>query len=292
MQAALEQAWQAIQQTPDDVTRLEVLADLLLQEESAFGELLRLELERERVGGTTLTPRIERERRAIATGLRHEFAETDWRRGFVRTTRGQGATTLRRVLAHPALRLLRVVEWEFGPEDSLDAIDASLEALPPTVVELRLTGLNLEAGSLDWPRQLARLQTMVTNLRLSLEGVSAGELRTFHLHPLGVDAAEFLRSLETVWFPNLIEWSLQLEPTTERWPASFLAGDRTPALKRLWLSGGLMPEHLEELASSGLLRGLEELTLDVQHLPKFDMILSDTADRFEHLKRFRRPTPR
>ena len=33
-------------------------------------------------------------------------------------------------------------------------------------------------------------------------------------------------------------------------------------------------------------------TLDVQHLPQFDMILSDTADRFEHLKRFRRPTPR
>lgn len=289
MQAALEQAWQAIQQTPDDVTRLEVLADLLLQEESAFGELLRLELERERVGGTTLTPRIERERRGIASGLRHEIADADWRRGFVRTTRGQGATTLRRVLAHPAFRLLRVVEWEFGPEDSLDAIDASLEALPPTVIELRLTGLNLEPGSLDWPRQLVRLQTMVTNLRLSLEGVVAAELRVLHLHPMSV---EFLHSLETVWFPNLVEWSLHLEPTAERWPASFLAGDRTPALKRLWLSGGLMPEHLEELASSGLLRGLEELTLDVQHLPQFDMILSDTADRFEHLKRFRRPTPR
>lgn len=292
MQAALEQAWQAIQATPDDVSRLEVLADLLLQEESAFGELLRLELERERVGGQKLTPRIERERRAIASGLRHEIADAEWLRGFVRSTSGKGTTVLRRVLAHPAFRLLRVVEWGFGVGDSLDAIDASLGELPATVVELRLTGRNLESGVLVWPAQLTRLQTMVANLPISLAGASAAELRALHFHPVGVDAAEFVRSLESVWFPKLAEVSLTLEPTNERWPASFLAGDRTPALKRLWLQGGLMPEQLEELASSGLLRGLEELALDVQHLPQFDMILSDTADRFEHLKRFRRPTPR
>lgn len=292
MQAALEQAWQAVQETPDDVSRLEVLADLLLQEENAFGELLRLELERERVGGTNLTARIERERRAIASGLRHEIADAEWFRGFARSTRGTGATVLRRVLTHPACRLLRVVEWEFGVDDSLDAIEASLGELPATVVELRLTARNLERGTLAWPKQLNRLQTMVANLLLSLDGVSSGELKALHVHPVGVDAAEFVRSLENVWFPKLGELSLTLEPTLERWPASFLAGDRTPALKRLWLQGALMPEQLEELASSGLLRGLEELSLDVQHLPQFDMILSDTADRFEHLKRFRRPTPR
>ena len=292
MQAALEQAWQAIQQTPDDVSRLEVLADLLLQEESAFGALLRLELERERVGGQKLTPRIERERRAIASGLRHEIADAQWWRGFVRSTTGQGATVLRRVLAHPAFRLLRVVEWEFGVGDSLDAIEACLGELPATLVELRLTGRNLERGALAWPAQLVRLQTMLANLPLSLAGVSCGELKVLHFHPVGVEAAEFVRSLENMWFPKLAELSLTLEPTTERWPASFLAGDRTPALKRLWLQGGLMPEHVEELASSGLLRGLEELSLDVQHLPQFDEILSDTADRFEHLKRFKRPTPR
>ncbi|MBL8937595.1 MAG: hypothetical protein JNM69_23740 [Archangium sp.] len=292
MQGALEQAWQAIQQAPDDVSRLEVLADLLLQEESAFGELLRLELERERVGGTRLTPRIERERRAIASGVRHEIADADWLRGFVRSTRGEGSTVLRRVLAHPAFRLLRVVEWGFGDGDSLDAIEASLGELPPTLVELRLTGRNLESGALAWPSQLRRLQTMVANLPISLAEVTSPELRALHFHPAGVDAAEFVRGLEQVWFPKLAELSLTLEPTTERWPASFLAGDRTPALKRLWLQGALMPEHVEELASSGLLRGLEELSLDVQHLPQFDMILSDTADRFEHLKRFRRPAPR
>lgn len=292
MQAALEQAWQAIVEMPDDVSRLEVLADLLLQEESVFGELLRLELERERVGGQKLTPRIERERRAIASGLRHEIADAEWLRGFVRSTTGKGTTTLRRVLAHPAFRLLRVVEWGFGVGDSLDAIDASLGELPATVVELRLTGRNLEAGSLVWPARLVRLQTLVANLPLSLEGATAGELRALHLHPVGVDAAELVQSLENLWFPKLAELSLTLEPTTRRWPASFLAGDRTPALKRLWLQGGLMPEQLEELASSGLLRGLEELSLDVQHLPQFDEILSDTADQFEHLKRFRRPAPR
>ena len=53
-----------------------------------------------------------------------------------------------------------------------------------------------------------------------------------------------------------------------------------------------MPQQLGDLASSGLLRGLEELLLDVQHLTQFDEILSDTADRFEHLTRFRRPVPR
>lgn len=292
MQAALEQAWQAIRQAPDDVAKLEVLADLLLQEESTFGELLRLELERERVGGQHLTPRIERERRAIASGLRHEISDAEWFRGFVRSTAGEGTTVLRRVLAHPAFRLLRLVEWSFSDEDSLDSIDASLAELPTTVGELRLTVRTLEAGWLSWPAQLGRLQTLVTNLPLSLEGVSAGELRTLHLHPPGIDAAAFVRSLETAWFPKLAELSVMFEPTTERWPASFLAGDRTPALKRLWIQGGLMPEHLEELASSGLLRGLEELSLDVQHLPQFDLILSDTADQFEHLRRFRRPAPR
>lgn len=292
MSAALEQAWQAIQATPDDVSQLEVLADLLLQEGSAFGELLRLELERERVGGEKLTPRIERERRAIASGLRHEIADSEWWRGFVRSTTGKGTTVLRRVLAHPAFRLLRVVGWGFGAGDALDAIDASLGELPATVVELRLTGRNLESGSLAWPAQAGRLQTLVANLPLSLEGVTAGELRALHFHPVGIEAAEFVGTLEKVWFPKLAELSLTLDPTTERWPASFLAGDRTPALKRLWLQGGLMPEHLEELASSGLLRGLEELSLDVQHLPQFDEILSDTADRFDHLKRFRRPAPR
>ncbi|MBM4781698.1 MAG: hypothetical protein GQE15_28810 [Archangiaceae bacterium] len=292
MQAALEQAWQAVRQTPDDVSRLEVLADLLLQEESAFGELLRLELERERVGGTKLTPRIDRERRAIASGLRHEIADAEWVRGFVRSTTGKGTAVLRRVLAHPAFRLLRVAEWGFGVGDSLDAIDATLAELPATLVELRLTGRNLEAGALAWPNQLGRLHTLVANLPISLAGVSAGELRALHFHPVGLDSAQFVRSLEHVWFPKLAELSLTLEPTSERWPASFLAGDRTPTLKRLWLQGALMPEHVEELASSGLLRGLEELSLGVQHLPQFDMIFSDTADRFEHLKRFIRPTPR
>ncbi len=32
----------------------------------------------------------------------------------------------------------------------------------------------------------------------------------------------------------------------------------------------------------------EELLLDVEHLTQFDEILDDTADRFDHLKRFRR----
>lgn len=292
MQGALEQAWQAIQQVPDDVSRLEVLADLLLQEESAFGELLRLELERERVGGTRLTPRIDKERRAIATGLRHEIADAEWARGFVRSTTGSGTSALRRVLPHPAFRLLRAVEWSFGLGDSLDAIEASLAELPSTVIELRLTGRSLEPGSLAWPAQLGRLQTLVANVPLALAHVSAGELRTLHLHPVGLEAAEFVRSLENVWLPKLTELSLTIEPTTQRWPASFLAGDRTPALRRLWLQGGLMPEHLEELASSGLLRGLDELALDVQHLPQFDQILNDTADQFEHLRRFKRPAPR
>lgn len=292
MSAALEQAWQAVQESPDELSRMEVLADLLLQAGDSFGELIRLELERDRTGGDRLSPAIEQHRAHIASELRHDLAMADWRRGFVRTTRGAGCLTLERCLAHPSFRLVRSVEWAFGVADGVGRIDRVLGALPPTVNELRLEGTNLAEGSLRWPAGARRLELLVTNLPFTLEGAASTALRSLHFHPRGLDPAALVASLESVWFPRLAELSMSLEPTVERWPASFLGGGRCPALRRLSLSGALMPQLLEDLASSGLLRGLEELSLDVQHLDQLDEILRDTEDRFDHLKRFRRPVPR
>jgi hypothetical protein len=292
MSAAIDSAWRAVQESPDELSRLEVLADLLLQTGDSFGELIRLELERERNAGDTLSPAIERHRARIASELRHDIAAADWRRGFVRRTSGVGCSTLERCLAHSSFRLLRSVEWAFGVGDGPGRIDHVFTTLPPTVLELRLTGTNLPAGSIRWPTAATRLEVLVTNLPISLEGAQATALRSLHFHPFGLEAAALVASLESLWVPRLTELAMSVEPTVERWPTSFLAGGRCPALKRLSLSGALMPQHLEDLASSGLLRGLEELFLDVQHLDQFDEILSDTADRFDHLKRFRRPVPR
>ncbi|MDP3237014.1 MAG: hypothetical protein Q8N26_29735 [Myxococcales bacterium] len=288
MSSALDSAWRAVQESPDDVSRLEVLADLLLQEGDSFGELVRLELEQERSAGDALSSTIEQRRSGITSTLRHELAAGDWRRGFVLATTGTGAPTLERCLEHPAFRLLRELGWTFGPADGLARIHQVLTSLPRTVRKLTLSGTDLEDGTLQWLSALTGLEHLETDLPFNLEGAKAEGLRSLQFHTDGLDPA----SLESVWFPRLIQLELFVQPWPERWPTSFLSGTRSPALKRLFLKGALMPHHLEDLASSGLLRGIEELTLDVQHLSQFDEILSDTADRFDHLKRFRRPVPR
>ncbi len=292
MSTALDSAWRAVQTSPGDVHRLEVLADLLLQEGDSFGELIRLELERERHGGEKLSPAIERHRAHIASTLRHDLGPGDWRQGFVWSSTGSGCRTLERCLEHPAFKTVRELEWTFSGEDTPGRIEYALTSLPPTVQGLRLTGDDLAEGSTQWPNEATGLTQLVTNLPFRLENARAEQLRSLFFHPEGLDPGDLIAGLGSAWFPRMTQLELSLDPTSERWPTSFLSGERCPALKRLSLSGALMPQHLEDLASSGLLRGLDELFLDVQHLDQFDEILSDTADRFDHLKRFRRPVPR
>lgn len=297
MSAALEQAWRAVEADPDDLARLEVLCDLMLQEADPAAELIRLSIELTRAPSLAdrLLPRIESLRGPITHSLGLS-GRSSWRNGLLDTANVVGNLGLRKLCARPEARLLRLLEFAPADRDHLTDTNEQLEALPQNLAEISIWGA-AELRSIirmGWPRRVLAAMRHLRRLSVRSMPIDLSGARSKTLEHLVLDSDQFadlvVEGLGNARFPCLSR--LELTSGRARWPTPFVAGEATPALATLVIRGMLLPQHLEDLAASGLLRRLSALELEVQHLPHFDEILGDTADRFDHLKRFRRPVPR
>ena len=137
--------------------------------------------------------------------------------------------------------------------------------------------------------RLPRLTTLSAQGQLSLAGLAHPTLESLTWSAFARPGDEIAAELSTLRLPRLRGLVLGLRASPARWPIDVLSGHTLPSLRALALAGSLWPQHLEDLAACGLVRQLEELHLGVEPLPAFAQILAETADRFDHLRRFTPP---
>jgi hypothetical protein len=291
MAAALDLAWEAVAATPDDPRCVDVLADLLLERGDPLGTFLRnaLELNR-RPDDVALRLEVLRAQRAFEDRF-GGHAITWSRLGLmeaVRYTRRQGGD-LPAVLSEALSRALRLLRWwSFDDERQLAALDDA----PPSLLELDVSLSSPRAQPFDLSPTLAglpRLTTLHAQGHVAFGGVRHDALETLAWSAFVRPGDEVIAELCALRLPALRSLSLGIRAGTTPWPLDLLSGHHLPCLRALSLAGTLWPHQLEELAACGLLRQLEELHLGVEPLPDFERILSETADRFDHLARFTRP---
>jgi hypothetical protein len=293
MSAALELAWESVRAAPDDVRRVDVLTDHLLEVGDPFGTHLRLSLELlRRPAEVGLKLEVLRSQQAIEqrfAGHAITWTPLGLMEGL-RYTRREGGS-LARILAEPAAQAVRFVRW-WSLDDPHTV--AALEHLPPTVVELELVAAGERMEPVPLAALVARLPQLMTlsaQGQLSLDGLKHPALRSLTWSAFVRPGDEVVAELATLRLPALRGLVVGLRAGPSRWPLDLLSGHTFPSLKALALAGSLWPQHLEDLAACGLVRQLEELQLGVDPLPAFEQILTDAADRFDHLRRFTPPRP-
>jgi hypothetical protein len=291
MSTALELAWAAVTHAPDDARCVDVLADLLEERGDPLGAYLRAVLERSRrPDDVTLRLEVLRVQRTFEE--RYPGHAITWSRvglmEAIRYTRRQGGD-LPAILAEPLARALRLLRW-WSFDD--DRHVAAIAGAPTSLVELDVSLSTPRADPVDLTPAIQRLPRLTT---LSAQGhVAFSGLRHEALHSLSWSAFvrpgdEVIAELSMLELPALRGLTLGIRAGTAPWPLELLSGHRLPSLKALSLAGTLWPHQVEDLAACGLLRQLEELHLGVEPLPDFERILTEAADRFDHLLRFTRP---
>ena len=292
MPSALEQAWRGLEDDPDDSSRLEVLADLLIEAGDRHGELIRVAVEaRRRPLDGALAARLHALLEAHEGSLRLPGAalSLQWFDGFVRYAQGVGGPQLTRVLQSTESRRLEWLSWKFDPSTKASTIAIALKGLPRTLhtIDLQATTDEEPLGSLeDFTKTLSTLPRLST-LRVHHLPVPLASLSTPHLSSLFLRrATAFLEDLSKVQLPSLRSLTLSLDARHGRWPLRLLAAEGLPRLVSLSIEGAFLPEDLEDLSTSALLRQLEHLTVSVGAPRALEDVVQLTEDRFSHLKVF------
>ncbi|MDP1915294.1 MAG: hypothetical protein Q8L14_03545 [Myxococcales bacterium] len=292
MSSALEQAWRGLEDDPDDSSRLEVLADLLIEAGDRHGELIRVSVEARR---RPLDEPLASKLRALLEA--HEGAlrlpgttlSLDWIDGFVRYAQGVGGPQLTRLLQSTEARRLEWLSWKFDPSTNASTIALALKGLPRTLhtIDLQATTDEEPLGSFgnltETLSTLPRLSTLrVHHLPVLVAPLSSPQLSSLFLRR----ATAFLEDLSNAKLPSLRMLNLSLDARHGRWPLRLLAAEGLPRLVSLSIEGAFLPEDLEDLAMSALLRQLEHLTVSVGAPRALEQIVQVTEDRFSHLKTF------
>ncbi len=292
MSAALEQAWRALEDEPDDSSRLEVLADLLIEAGARHGELIRVGIEaRRRPLDEALAARLHALLEAQEGALRLPGAplSLQWFDGFVRYAQGVGGPQLTRILESTEARRLEWLSWKFDPSMNASAIALTLKGLPRTLhtIDLQATTDEEPLGSLVGFTETLSMLPRLSTLRVHHLPVPLAPLSTPHLSSLFLRrATAFLEDLSNAQLPSLRTLNLTIDARHGRWPLRLLAAERLPRLVSLTIEGAFLPEDLEDLSTSALLRQLEHLTVSVGAPRALEDVVQLTEDRFSHLKVF------
>lgn len=293
--SSADAAWARVIEAPDDLRRADVLADVLLEQGDPLGETLRLASEAAR---RPTEPALAQALAAAHAAFDGRYARApeaprfDWRRTglleaarFSRDEDGRLEPLLDEPLAR-ALGSLTCWSSTAGP------LRRASPRLPATLTRLALGHTASEAvvSLAPFLERLPRLASLELTGSFGLDGARHQVLRSLSWKAPAHPGETLLAEAATWRLPALRTLSLHLRAGPTAWPLGFLSGDGLPALERLTLAGTLWPQHLEELATSGLVRRLRSLDLSgVRALPGFGEILDATADRFEHLRPFRPP---
>lgn len=283
----LEAAWESALGAPDDDQALHVLADALMEQGDAQGELIRLQLAGDEPAALQ---HLASHASELLGDARHLTTWTPlFARGFLSAVRVSTIDELEAIFDRPVGRLLR--EVRIIGDEHLEPIEPIVELLatrsPRTLTVLRFGAKGASAtypGEIDVDRLTSGMPSLqdlrVTQWSANLERATSPSLLRLRLNLWNP-----LRGLGEARFPALQSLGLTLPYRPVELPVSLLAGKVAPRLEALTLQGALWPEQLHQLAVSALLPGLKRLEISAEAETAWYAALLESIESFAHLER-------